>query len=364
MSFPPLSLPQRDLILTQRPLLAPKGFWFAVIVLSALLVGMVWWQGPGLWRDVQINASPVYPDAVKTIDGECTTRRGLTTCDADLIYNVDGTAYNSHVSLAFIDFHSGDYMVDVVVSEDKPELATLSLGLDMLWNRLAVFGVLFALLLGGIGAMIYNAVAAARANANLGAPARLTLVPVEITNVLGKGKGSFVTYAEKLGKRRARRTANSWFGPDDAPLMITADDGALVGVAAKHPMARLPVLLDQRLLRITDLTETERGAMLGALPPAPEAASAAMGGKAPKKLHWGRGILAFLIVIALGFAAVTAYWLYYVTSGETQFDALGMEINAMLPAPINAWGCSQLETRFGDDRAPFGCTASDYVSWK
>jgi len=41
-----------------------------------------------------------------------------------------------------------------------------------------------------------------------------------------------------------------------------------------------------------------------------------------------------------------------------------MEINNILPGPINEWGCDQLQKRFGDDRAPHGCTASDYTSWK
>jgi hypothetical protein len=41
-----------------------------------------------------------------------------------------------------------------------------------------------------------------------------------------------------------------------------------------------------------------------------------------------------------------------------------MEINNMMPEPLNLWGCTQLEARFGGDRAPFGCTAADYTSWK
>ena len=52
------------------------------------------------------------------------------------------------------------------------------------------------------------------------------------------------------------------------------------------------------------------------------------------------------------------------TSAGSQFTSPAMDINNMMPAPLNRWGCDQLKKRFGDQRAPFGCTASDYTSWK
>lgn len=358
------ALPQRKLTLAPNLLKGPRGFLFAVLMFAGLLIGMSWWQGPGLIRDLQISANPAYPDAVKTIDGECSTRRGLTDCDARLVYSVNGQRYDNHVSMAFIDFHSGDYMVEVVISGDKPELATLSLGLDMLWNRLTVFGVFALVFIAGIAAMVYGALGAQRGNRQLQLPGRLTLVQVELTNVQEKGKTAFVTYAEKLEKGRSRRTANTEFAASEVPLMAALADGRVVGVAAKHEMGGLPVLLDSQMQRITDLSAAERQSLLDSLPRPSESQMDVATGNAPKKLHWKRGLATFFGIILLAVAAVGAYWVYYVTSSETQFDSIGMEINAMLPEPLNRWGCDQLQARFGDDRAPWGCVAADFTSWK
>ncbi|MGO7515603.1 hypothetical protein ACC672_37960, partial [Rhizobium ruizarguesonis] len=49
-----------------------------------------------------------------------------------------------------LDFHTGDYETGLVISADHPELAKMSMGLDMLWNRIITLTV-FAVLLGGMG---------------------------------------------------------------------------------------------------------------------------------------------------------------------------------------------------------------------
>jgi hypothetical protein len=71
--------------------------------------------------------------------------------------------------------------------------------------------------------------------------------------------------------------------------------------------------------------------------------------------------LVLLLLIAGGFFG---YWLWYVTSAPSQYNSPGMDINNMMPEALNRWGCDQLKERFGDGRAPFGCVASDYQSWK
>jgi hypothetical protein len=67
---------------------------------------------------------------------------------------------------------------------------------------------------------------------------------------------------------------------------------------------------------------------------------------------------------ALIVTGVLGYWLYYALAATNAFDEIGMEINNMLPAPMNEWACDKLQLRFGDQRAPYGCTAADFVSWK
>lgn len=72
---------------------------------------------------------------------------------------------------------------------------------------------------------------------------------------------------------------------------------------------------------------------------------------------------AFLVILLI-LGGVFGYWVWYVTSAGSQFTSPGMDLNNMMPAPLNRWGCDQLKKRFGDQRAPFGCAASDYTSWK
>ena len=68
-----------------------------------------------------------------------------------------------------------------------------------------------------------------------------------------------------------------------------------------------------------------------------------------------------LVLAVVGFFG---FWLYYVLKGPDAFDPIGIEINNIMPEPLNSWGCEQLYARFGHERAPYGCAADDFVSWK
>ncbi|MGO7704663.1 hypothetical protein ACC718_39135, partial [Rhizobium ruizarguesonis] len=61
-----------------------------------------------------------------------------------------GRDYDTEVEVMFVDFHTVDYETGLVISADHPELATMSLGLDMLWNRIITLTV-FSVLLGVMG---------------------------------------------------------------------------------------------------------------------------------------------------------------------------------------------------------------------
>lgn len=367
MNFVDLPLPSRSIAITERPVAAPAGFLFTILIMLALFVGLTWWQGPGLWRDFQISQNPQTLPNADVLDGECNTRRGLTDCEARLVYDYNGQSYDTHVSLAFVDFSNQDYTVDVVISRDKPELATVTLGLEMLWNRLAVFGVFNLLFLAGAIGMIVAGVRAWSANRAVATPGRLTLVPVEVTEVKTIRGANYVTYAEVVKGKVAKGGPRTRFADGQEPLMAADAEGKAVGVAVKAEHMGLPVLLDSKLERI-GLTEIERQKALEAFHAEQERRGGIKPVAPPAKPSPMRSLLIGLkatvvVVVVLAICGV-GYWYYYVTSGPNAFDSLGMEINNVMPEPINLWGCTQLEARFGDERAPYGCTAADYSSWK
>jgi hypothetical protein len=358
MSSIDLVLPNRSLQIAPRPFALPAAFLFTVIILTVLFGFFAWWQGPGLWRDWQINQNPQHLPNGQVLDGECSTRRGLTDCDARLVYDYNGKRYETQVSLAFVDFSSSDYEVDVVISRDKPELATISLGLDMLWNRLIVLAAFLLLFGGGAIAMVVGALKAGAGNRALATPGRLTVVPVEVTDL----RNGHASYVDHLKGPRARRLTRTRLGRGQEPLMAVDSEGKVVGVAVVSEHCDVPVLLDRGLERI-ELTEQERDAVYAALD-AQQAARPVADTKAKGGLNVWRGVLGGLGVLLLILVGAVGYWLYYVTSGPNAFDSVGMEINNIMPEPINYWGCEQLEARFGNSNAPYGCTASDYTSWK
>lgn len=327
---------------------------------------MLVWEGPGVVRDFQISQNPLVLEEGDVRNGRCKTRKALfTDCEARLVYSYNGRNYSTDVEVMFVDFHVGDYETGLVISADHPELATMTLALDKLWNRIITLTVFVALLGGMSLAMIFLGFRIWRVKGQLGQPAPLTAVPVEITAFDRKRNILSITYNDKIADDKTGRSAYTRMRSGEEPLVIGEANGKAVGLAVRHGDTALPVLLDDRLRRV-DLTDDERAAAL-----APFAHQREDGRSAPalideprktvsawKRLQVFFGMLLLIVVGVLGF------WLWYVTSSPSQFQSPGMDINNLMPAPLNQWGCEQLKKKFGQDRAPYGCVAADYQSWK
>ncbi|MBJ2150983.1 hypothetical protein [Paracoccus sp. IB05] len=365
MSYTNLTLPDRPLKLTPGSISPPGATLFAVIVM--LIVGgfLAWWQAPDIWRDWQISQNPVTVEDSDVQNGQCTTRKAFfTDCEAHVAYNYQGQHYESDIRLMFVDFHSGDYWVDVVISGDKPHLATLSLGVEKIWNRILMLAAFALLFFGGAAAILWQRLRAGKASRALAQPSRLALLPLAITNMQNLRGKTQISYHDKDQPKPVLTTT---LRKGDAPLMVWDDQGNGYGLGVKGTGARLPALLDRGLTRI-DLTDQERREALALLdreeaekfgqPQHSEGPAKKRGGGVLRNLLAGLGVILFFVLAALG------WWLWYVTGSPDSHDPLGMEINAMMPAPINSWACGKLEERFGDQNAPYGCTADDYVSWK
>lgn len=262
--FTNISLPDRPLKIVG----GTNSKKFIVILIAGFMlilgVALLAWQLPGVLRDWKISQNPitVYDSDVR--NGSCDSRKGLTTCDADVIYTHNGKRYEDSVSISFFDLQSGDYTVDVVISETEPELVTLSLGIEKLWNRIIVLGLFSALFLGvALGALIQHS-RVSRNDRNLSKPGRIKIVPVSIKDMTSAGKTTNVTYLysrENSGRQGKNYTS---FGKKQAPLFLEDDEGNIFGLAAKHEAATIPVMLDENLKRL-DLTEEERRTALASL---------------------------------------------------------------------------------------------------
>ena len=364
MTFPTIKLPQRAIMLARGVITTPKAVYFSLPILIALTGFMTVYEAPGILRDWTISQNPINLADGDIRDGKCSTRRGFfTTCEAHLKYAYNGQTYDKDLEIMFVDIHAGDYDTDLVISRDHPDLATLSLGLDMLWNRIITLAVFVALLGGACIAAIFQILRVWRARGQLRRPAQLEPVPVEITAFQRRGKRLIVTYADKIVGRKTGRTAHTIFEPGQEPLVVGAKGGKAVALAVWHGNTALPVLLDNRLERI-DISAEERAGILTPL-------TAELGAHPPELVVQGKrgpSVMArlarFFLVILLFIGGVFGYWIWYVTSAGSQFTSPAMDLNNMMPAPLNRWGCDQLKKRFGDQRAPFGCAAADFTSWK
>lgn len=361
---PLLNLPNRPLSLANDVISTPRAYFWSTPIILLLTVFLFIWEAPGVYRDLQISQNPLVLENGDVENGRCTTRKAIfTDCEARLVYRHNGQDYVKDVEVMFVDFHLGDYETGLVISADHPELATMSLGLDKLWNRIITLTVL-TVVLGGIGVgMIFLTVRIWRVKNRLHQPMLLMPVPVEITAFDRKRDVLSVTYNDKIANDKTGRSAFTRMKHGEEPLIIGAANGKSVGLAVRHGKTALPVLLDNGLQRVL-LTNEERQAALAPFAARYDDAKRTLLADTPNKTMsvWKRlqVFLGMLLLIGVG---VFGFWLWYVTSSATQFQSPGMDINNLMPAPLNEWGCDQLQKRFGHDRAPFGCVAADYTSW-
>lgn len=367
MSMTSLILPSRPLSLRKDSLSTPNAYFWSTPIILALTIFLLIWQAPGVYRDFQISQNPLPLEQGDVRDGRCTTRKAIfTDCEARLVYTYGGKSYDQEVRIMFVDFHVGDYETGLVISADHPELATMSLGLDKLWNRIITLAAFGVFMLGLSLGMIFLGLRIARAKSRLSQPAKLMPVPVEIMAFDRRRGRLAVTYADKIASDKTGRTVYTRMQQGEEPLIVGVNGNNPVALAVRHGDTSLPVLLDGRLQRINGLTDEERRTAL-----APLQTGLAAGQQTTLEEHepekqislWSRVKIAVILLLMI-VVGVFGFWLWYVTSSPTQFQSPGMDLNNLMPAPLNKWGCSQLKARFGHDRAPFGCAAGDYKSWK
>lgn len=257
---PDVSLPNRPIQVSPKAVARPRLGIFATIVLFTLGVGLTIWQAPGIWRDMQLKSNGVHTNEFRIESGDCTTRNVVfTSCDAHFYFVPEAAEeiYEAKADFMFLDWGSEDYLVDVVYAPDDPAKATLSLGVDKLWNRALTWGAFAVLLIGGGVIMVFQFVRTASDRRALREPGLLGTVPVEIKNIAQSRNATFITYARKTTGKRLNRNHFTKLAKGQEALIMQGADGKPFGLAVTHPGTTTPVLLDQGLTHI-DLTDAER----------------------------------------------------------------------------------------------------------
>lgn len=233
--------------------------YIGAVLLLCLAVLFVYAEGPGVWQDWQIRKDPVVVEDASMRDAVCRVRYVLLhSCSAHVDYAVAGHRYQQSLGFSFVTFHAGDWDVDVVRSRSHPEMVTFDLGLDMIWNRIAVL-IALPLLVLYAGFMAMRAGGNRRATKSLeGQSFVLAPLKVEVETEDKKGGEKCVSFSCDIDG--AERDFISVFRKDEAPFYLD-DDKAVHALALRPPSGQPPILLDAALLRV-ELTAAERDALL------------------------------------------------------------------------------------------------------
>jgi len=261
------AFPTRPLRVVKSGIGSTTGKVLLALFMFALFAGVAIWVGPNLVRDFIIQADPVEVPDADIRNGECSTYRGIVeSCGADIAYEVKGKHVEASLHYLFLDPSNSDYQVSVVRSASHPSMATLSLGLDMLWNRAIVAGAVGVLFLAlGLG-LLTKAMREARFVRALKEPVQLVPVPATVSMARKLFFGLFGTsYAVKYsvdGKKP--KNAHTVFGGKNRPFVLGHDGKREVLLGVVPRQGGMLILLDAALTRV-DFNDSEREAIGAAM---------------------------------------------------------------------------------------------------
>ena len=245
------AFPRRPIRILRTGVQSVFGLIFLALVSLAMGGGFAAWMVPDIVKDVQIRANPVAVPQAGIREGRCKTKLVLVTCEAKLAYSVGPNRYATAVDFFFVDVHFGDYSAGVVRSQSKPELATLDIGLDKIWNRIATLLALVALFLFGFVALVKQAVRAARLKRIARTTDQLTPVAVTVTQISKSWfNKSVACMYEEAGRKRK---FSERMGKKEDPFFL----GGQMALAVLPAGSPTPILVDETLTRL-DLSDAER----------------------------------------------------------------------------------------------------------
>lgn len=254
------AFPTRPMRVKRHGMMHPFVMFIATLVGLGIIAMVIISATPGILRDWEIAKDPVIARQASVSNGKCTTRQAVfTDCKVTVNYSIAGNRTRTQLEFAFFDIHSGDYTVQVITSASKPELVTVDLALDKLWNRIitATFLSLIGagLTLAGLWGMAkqMNVRRAFRAFNDKS----LRAVPVEIIS-LSKNYGmhTAVYRFDARGKKHKLSTGLR----KQVPFYLNAEAGDTTALGVTDQYGDYVLLLDEALERL-DFTDAERAVL-------------------------------------------------------------------------------------------------------
>jgi len=256
------AFPKRPLKLHKTGLLPGIFSYIFGLALFGLAGFMGYLQVPGIIDDWKIAQNPVVVVESTISGGKCETQTLVfVSCKAHFTYTVKSKTFERDVDFWFLDPRGDSYQVEVVRSGDRPQIATLSLGLDMLWNRILFVAALIGLIAFS-GLSLWRAGRRADRVRALGRQeVPVTPVPVTITatkKIIGANSLAYALPTE--GKKRGEVFSARWSRKQE-PFWLIAETGEALAVLQDG--GTMPVLLDAELSQL-ELTPGERLQILAA----------------------------------------------------------------------------------------------------
>lgn len=229
----------------------------------ALVVMVVHSNAPGIMRDWEISKNPTILKQSRVSNGKCKTHQGFfTTCEVGVSFETRGIRKREQLEFTFVDFHSGDYNVEVVASADKPDMVSLDLAVDKLWNRIIVACFL---LLAGLAFIVIGIIAMAKATAARRAFRAFNgkvLVPVAVeVSKVSKNYGMHTAEYNYDFKGKKRKAATAL--RHQTPFFLSNDQDEKTALGVTDQYGEYVILMDEALTRL-DFTDTERQALRNA----------------------------------------------------------------------------------------------------
>ena len=248
--------PRRPLRLRQPRGLLGQIFWALVGI--ALIGGLAAWIGlhlaPDLLNDYRLRDSAVPLRDARLVEGRCRVRLAMVQdCTLTLALRTKDGEVTREVQYLFVEFSHGDRRVGQILGDPtRPETLTTDLGMDRLWNRVAMLAVV--VVIGAFMAlgMVLLALGARRQRRLVGTLSGQALTPLP-ARLIAHGPGKWMIQAEG-------GPAVEWEVPRRAKPFLLDPAGAWV-LAVTAPGASAVFPLDHEL-RWIDLTPPERAALM------------------------------------------------------------------------------------------------------